>query len=606
MFGNYEKEAAQFANAWGLILDPDKGKKEHSTASADENALKKRLEAQAKGLKDIADDTERNYDDRIKALQAYYDIEKLIAKTEMDAQVLKEKATGKQKLEAQQTYVEKSKNIELERLKAIRKLQDESGNRDYDANISIKQGDRKTATDSNNKIISDTQKSLADRITAQMDNERLLVQAANEEREKSLRKRGLTNKEIEAIEMAHQQKLWEIQQQGIDKRKEISLSDLDTKLKGLNKDIDTTTIEQETRALIILNKQFENGEISIDKYNEKVKKLQNTLNLNKLISQKQNLLNDRNGLISLGMDTTDIDNQIAQNENQQENIRGNQVKEKNKYNWKSLSKDDKDKFVFGVSESSINATTGLLDAAFDRQMQQLQMLDEQQQKNYDREKSRIEDSTMDAVSKANRMRMLDKQHQIEKDQNEKKERKLALDKAKFDKDANITKIITNTARAIMEAAPNPWEMAAMGVAGAAELAIATAAPLPRYEKGTDYHPGGKAIVGEKGQELITTPSGKMFLTPSKAALMDIPKGSEVLTHEETMQWLMQRSINNTIGIAARMSETQAIENKLDNLTNAMNKQTKRLERVFSEQKRPIVNIYNNAAFDAYIDRAVRN
>ncbi|UQD53809.1 hypothetical protein C0971_10000 [Bacillus methanolicus] len=59
-------------------------------------------------------------------------------------------------------------------------------------------------------------------------------------------------------------------------------------------------------------------------------------------------------------------------------------------------------------------------------------------------------------------------------------------------------------------------------------------PVPRYAKGTKYHPGGPAIVGDGGgPELIRTPNGQVMLSPATSTLVNLPKGSEVLPYRET-------------------------------------------------------------------------
>ncbi|MCA1029392.1 tape measure protein, partial [Cytobacillus kochii] len=63
---------------------------------------------------------------------------------------------------------------------------------------------------------------------------------------------------------------------------------------------------------------------------------------------------------------------------------------------------------------------------------------------------------------------------------------------------------------------------------------------PQYAHGTDGHPGGLAIVGDgkgsnAGKELIQTPDGKQFLSPDKPSLMNLPKGTHVLSATMTRQ-----------------------------------------------------------------------
>ncbi|PAE17295.1 hypothetical protein CHH91_04630 [Virgibacillus sp. 7505] len=66
--------------------------------------------------------------------------------------------------------------------------------------------------------------------------------------------------------------------------------------------------------------------------------------------------------------------------------------------------------------------------------------------------------------------------------------------------------------------------------------------VPKYAKGTKGHPGGAAIVGDgrgsnAGQELIQTPDGKVALSPDTDTLMNLPKGSTVVSAKDTRKLL---------------------------------------------------------------------
>ncbi|MCM3180245.1 peptidoglycan DD-metalloendopeptidase family protein [Cytobacillus horneckiae] len=66
--------------------------------------------------------------------------------------------------------------------------------------------------------------------------------------------------------------------------------------------------------------------------------------------------------------------------------------------------------------------------------------------------------------------------------------------------------------------------------------------IPQYAHGTKGHPGGLAIVGDgkgnnAGRELITTPDGKSMLSPAKNTLINLPKGSQVLSALDTKSLL---------------------------------------------------------------------
>lgn len=62
--------------------------------------------------------------------------------------------------------------------------------------------------------------------------------------------------------------------------------------------------------------------------------------------------------------------------------------------------------------------------------------------------------------------------------------------------------------------------------------------VPKYADGTDGHPGGLAVVGDgtgsnAGKELITTPNGQQYLSPAKPTLVNLPKGTHVLSASMT-------------------------------------------------------------------------
>src|SRR5690606_29003256 len=59
--------------------------------------------------------------------------------------------------------------------------------------------------------------------------------------------------------------------------------------------------------------------------------------------------------------------------------------------------------------------------------------------------------------------------------------------------------------------------------------------IPGFASGTPPtgHKGGPAIVGEKGSELIQLPSGQTFLSPGTHTLLNLPKGTHVIPHQET-------------------------------------------------------------------------
>ncbi|MEK3645819.1 phage tail tape measure protein [Aeribacillus sp. FSL M8-0235] len=59
-----------------------------------------------------------------------------------------------------------------------------------------------------------------------------------------------------------------------------------------------------------------------------------------------------------------------------------------------------------------------------------------------------------------------------------------------------------------------------------------------YAKGTNFHPGGPAVVGEEGVELAYVPyKGATLVGQNGAEIVDLPPGTRVLTHAKTKQML---------------------------------------------------------------------
>lgn len=109
--------------------------------------------------------------------------------------------------------------------------------------------------------------------------------------------------------------------------------------------------------------------------------------------------------------------------------------------------------------------------------------------------------------------------------------------ARLEKAAAIMEATVAVAAQVASNISMPWVAAAIGAAGAAQIAMIASQPIPQYYKGTKSSEEGLAWTGERGQEMIITPDGKLALTPNKATLMYLEKGTEVKTAQETKQIL---------------------------------------------------------------------
>lgn len=178
---------------------------------------------------------------------------------------------------------------------------------------------------------------------------------------------------------------------------------------------------------------------------------------------------------------------------------------------------------------------------------------------------------------AQKARILDRFHQREiqlQKQKAAEQRRGAI----FDKITSAVQAAIATALGVTKALAtlNIPLAAAIGIAGGIQVAAILAKQIPQYELGTDYHPGGPAIVGEKGSELKIYPSGKMQLTPAVPTLQNLPAGTKVLPVEETNKFLALAALTG-LGSSDRVIEGSEFDykfigKKLDEIKSAISNQ----------------------------------
>lgn len=137
---------------------------------------------------------------------------------------------------------------------------------------------------------------------------------------------------------------------------------------------------------------------------------------------------------------------------------------------------------------------------------------------------------------------------------EKKRNEIANRENKAKQKQAIFNIAIDTAQAIIATlaktpAPAGLPMAFLvGALGAAQIALVASQKIPQYFDGTDNHIGGMMLVndgvGANFQEKVILPNGKEIMPEGRNVLMNAPKGTKVLTHEQQiMQMLSERGIS---------------------------------------------------------------
>jgi hypothetical protein len=133
--------------------------------------------------------------------------------------------------------------------------------------------------------------------------------------------------------------------------------------------------------------------------------------------------------------------------------------------------------------------------------------------------------------------------------------KIKRRQAILEKTNSLAQIAINTALAVMKTWGNLGFPAgliasalplAAGVIAAATVAAQPLPEIPKFAKGTKSSPEGVAWVGERGTELGILPSGEAFLTPNKATLTYLPKGTEIVPNDVIKNDLQQINAWNMI------------------------------------------------------------
>ena len=179
--------------------------------------------------------------------------------------------------------------------------------------------------------------------------------------------------------------------------------------------------------------------------------------------------------------------------------------------------------------------------------------------------------------KAARIQIIEAQAQIEREKIERKQRQLDLEKAKFDRMAQVAGIIGNTGRAVTAALPNIPLSIIVGGIGALRLGQLLATPLPQYAIGTENSPEGWALVSERGSEGRIEPSGAFSMTPPGGpALTYLAKGTKIIPHED-----MRRMASSTLTQTASSTGAPAFDDS--RMVAAQEKTTKMMQKTLSRR-----------------------
>ena len=135
---------------------------------------------------------------------------------------------------------------------------------------------------------------------------------------------------------------------------------------------------------------------------------------------------------------------------------------------------------------------------------------------------------------------------------ESKQKEIANRENKAKQKQALFNIAIDTAQAVVAALPNVPLSIIIGALGAVQLAVVASKEVPQYAEGTSNHAGGPMIVndgaGSNFAEKVITPDGKIFSPQGRNVLMNAPKGTKVLNHEQQIHEMLNErgvSMNHT-------------------------------------------------------------
>lgn len=222
------------------------------------------------------------------------------------------------------------------------------------------------------------------------------------------------------------------------------------------------------------------------------------------------------------------------------------------------------------------------DQEYDYRREQLQLRKQTIDEQYGYEIAAIEKSSLTAKDKAALdIQLQAQQHQYDVE-NQKEQKRIAHDKAVFDRDLAIAHIILSTAEAVASLIAVPVLAIAAGIAGGTELVIAENVRIPSYAKGIKSKPeSGWARFGEDGSEIIKEPYKSPYLV-SQETIGYLPRGTRVIP------------INDNPELGGSVPKDESWRQFM-----WLAKQFKK-----TQQPRPINNIYINLGFESFKTRVL--
>lgn len=250
-----------------------------------------------------------------------------------------------------------------------------------------------------------------------------------------------------------------------------------------------------------------------------------------------------------------------------------------------------------LEEASFNLAQGLVDASYEKKVNQIQHETDLQDQASEEQIAAIGRSSLSTRQQAEEDTILTAQQRSRDIAAKKEERAEKVAEAKFDRDVAVAKAIWAGAQAeiaaIGEYGGTPYGFAIAAVIAAltaVQVATILAKPIPAYAEGIGIpgrgrHAGGAALVGEEGPERIKIPGRDPFVV-DEPTLINLPADSSVMPLGDGS------SLVYGMGGMAISRNADAINRGADGGKQAWDIarwQTARMERAFKRSQSKIIN-----------------
>lgn len=515
-------------------------------------------------------DNERaTLDQRIALIKSSSEQQKVLARAQNQNVQNDPSASGTDRILAANNLQASLNKIELDGRQLQFKIREEYRKRDLSADLEILKTKLDDAAKANDLIADNEKKSFDERtnaLYASFENRRSIIIA---QYQYELQAAGLTATEriaieqkylsdVNALTVEYGQHQIQVYQQNQDKVNEI----IEKGQKARQDKIAGDAAAADTELI----KQLVSGQITLEQYNRQREMADSSARVQSLKEE----VNNATAKVLATKEGT-VERFEAEKELREKTLALNE--EYNKKEIDAITKlNDLKKELATEAVETFNA---LVNDQFDNESAKVQQaiddLDRQKEKD-------IEVANATIANKAERelaIATIEKKAQVQREQLDKRQRQIDLDRARFEKASNIAQIISTTAVAIIKTFKDyPAAQAlplsiAIGALGALQLAKAIAAPLPKFAEGTTDAPGGPSWVGDGyKKELVITPQGQVMQTPSVPTVMNVPKHSIVLP-DARAALESGLAVNRQGRLVHHDNSNVKIEQKLDTIAKAI-------------------------------------